>query len=113
MATAGRRARGLTVVAARYAAMEHVNRQDERLQVASPSSPAACPSGSRSSAVKDAAAKTTAVVALPHPKTANIVSQSGAAESAGAIKRQVRTADITKWNQVPCAAANNSSHNNA
>ena len=113
MTTAGRRARRLAVVAARYAAMEHVNRQDERLQVASPSSPAACPSGSRSSTVKDAAAKTTAVVALPHPKTTNIVSQSGAAESAGAIKRQVRTVDIGKWNQIPCATTNDGSDDNA
>jgi hypothetical protein len=93
--------------------MEHVNRQNKRLRVAGPIAPAASPGSAGSRAVYYAATETTAIVALPDSKAANIVSLPGASESAGAIKRQVQTVDIGKWNQVPCAAANNSSHNNA
>ena len=60
-----------------------------------------------------AATETTAVVALPHPKTSNIVTQPGTAKSAGAVKGQVRAIDIGKWNQIPSAATNDGSDHNA
>jgi hypothetical protein len=81
-------------------------------EVAGPASPAACPGGAWSRAVDYAATETTAIVALPNPKTPNIVTQPGTAKSARAVKGQVRAVDIGKWNQIPSTAANNSGNDN-
>jgi hypothetical protein len=100
MSAAAGKARRLTIVSARDAAMEHVNRQDERLRVAGPGSPATCPTGARGGAVIDTTAETAAIVALPDAKTSNVVTQPGAAKLPEPLK--VRFALLILENGINC-----------